>query len=94
MAGVAGPHDRLPELADVEAPEGEAMAETESDHMEALGLALTAADADARWRDYEGALRWLDVAEQLNLTLPPDYERKREAWEARRGGATATEATG
>lgn len=82
-AGVAGPHDRLPELADVEAPEGGDVAASESDHMEALTLALTAADADARWRDYQGALRWLDIAEQLNLTLPPEYERKRGTWEAR-----------
>jgi sulfide:quinone oxidoreductase len=90
-AGVAGPHDRLPELTDVEALEGEALAEGEADHMEALGLALTAADADARWRDYQGALRWLDVAEQINLTLPPEYERKRQAWERRRE-SSATEA--
>jgi sulfide:quinone oxidoreductase len=83
-AGIAGPHDRLPELTDVEALEGEALAETEADHMEALALALTAADADARWRDYDGALRWLEVAEQVNLTLPPEYERKRQAWERRR----------
>lgn len=82
-AGVAGPHDHLPELADVEAPVGEAAAESESDHMEALGLALTAADADARWHDYHGALRWLEIAQQLNLTLPPEYERKRDAWAAR-----------
>jgi sulfide:quinone oxidoreductase len=91
-AGVAGPHDRLPELADVAALEGEELAETESEHMEALGLALTAADADARWRDFDGALRWLEVAEQINLTLPPEYERKREAWQARGGGAPTRDA--
>ena len=88
-AGVTGPHDRLPELADVETLEGEELAETEADHMEALGLALTAADADARWRDYDGALRWLEVAEKINLTLPPEYERKRQAWERRRKPSAA-----
>lgn len=93
-AGAAGPHDRLPELADIDALEGEALAETESDHLEALGLALTAADADARWRDYHGALRWLAVAEQINLTLPPEYERKRQAWEARGGAAAAATEAG
>ena len=86
-AGVARP-DRLPELSDVEALEGEALAETEADHMEALGLALTAADADARWRDYRGALRWLDVAEQISLTLPPEYERA----SAKHGSAAANPA--
>ena len=46
-----------------------------------MELALNAADADARWRDYRKALRWLGVAEQLNLTLPPGYVRKRREWE-------------
>ncbi len=80
----AGSGDPAPALEDVEALDGEELAESESAHMDALDLALTAADADARWRDFTGALRWLGVAEQLNLTLPPEYERKRELWSAER----------
>jgi sulfide:quinone oxidoreductase len=48
----------------------------------ALELALTAADADARWGDRAGALRWLEVAEQLNVVLPPEYTEKRRRWTA------------
>ena len=39
-------------------------------------------DADARWGDNAGALRWLAVAEQLNVLLPPEYAEKRRLWEA------------
>jgi hypothetical protein len=42
--------------------------------------AFTAADADAGWQDYESALKWLEVAEKLNVTLPPAYAEKREDW--------------
>jgi sulfide:quinone oxidoreductase len=51
------------------------------DHREAVDLALAAADAEARWSDYRSALRWLEVAEQLDLTLDPDYLLKREQWQ-------------
>lgn len=56
--------------------------EAEPDHRDAVGLALTMADADARRGDYDAALRWLDVAQQLDLVLPPEYERKRRRWSA------------
>jgi sulfide:quinone oxidoreductase len=49
-------------------------------HRQAVDLALAAADADAHWRDYRSALRWLEIAEQLDLTLDPDYLLKREQW--------------
>ena len=45
-----------------------------------LEMALAAADASARTQDYEGALRWLDTAEQLNVVLPLDYARRRRDW--------------
>jgi sulfide:quinone oxidoreductase len=50
------------------------------EHREAVELALTAADMDARSGDYRGALRWLEVARQLDLTLDPDYLLKRDQW--------------
>jgi len=43
-------------------------------------MCLVAADGDARWGDYAGALRWLVAAEQLAITLPAEYGRKREQW--------------
>jgi hypothetical protein len=36
------------------------------------------ADADARRKYFDGALRWADLAERLNVTLPPAYTGKRE----------------
>jgi sulfide:quinone oxidoreductase len=69
-----------PPLDDVEALFGEDAEVAEADRTAALELAFTAADADARWGDHESALEWLDVAEKLNVTLPPDYARKREKW--------------
>lgn len=68
-------------LADLEPVLGEDT-EAEADHLDAVGLALTAADADARWGDYEAALRWLHLAEQLDLALPVEYEQKRQQWSA------------
>jgi sulfide:quinone oxidoreductase len=69
-----------PPLGDLEPLHGEDRAKTAAEHHEAVALALTAADGDARWHDYRGALRWLEVAEQLDLTLPPEYVKKRGHW--------------
>ena len=70
-----------PPFEDVPPLHGEDLERTAREHDEALELALAAADANARWQDYRDALRWLSVAEQLNLTLPPGYERKRDDWQ-------------
>ena len=74
-----------PPLEDLETPSGEESVEMEQDHRDAVALALTAADADAHGRDFRGALRWLEVAEQLDVTLPPDYLDKRRHWEEEAG---------
>jgi sulfide:quinone oxidoreductase len=50
------------------------------DHEAALELALEAADAAAGWEDPKEALRWLDVAEGLNVALPMEYADKRREW--------------
>jgi sulfide:quinone oxidoreductase len=52
-----------------------------ADHHPGLELALDAADAAATWDDYESALRWLSVAEQLNIVLPSGWDAKRSAWQ-------------
>jgi sulfide:quinone oxidoreductase len=74
-------------LEDLEPLHDESREEAEEDQREALELALAAADADARWRDYAAALRWLDVAQDLNIGLPTEYAEKREEWDAAAGRA-------
>ena len=59
-----------------------APAEDEREHEAALRLALDFAEIDAREGDYEEALRWLEVAERLNVTLPAEYVERRESWRA------------
>jgi sulfide:quinone oxidoreductase len=54
-----------------------------ADHHPGLELALDAADAAAGWGDYDSAVRWLGVAEQLNVVLPAGWSAKRSAWRAR-----------
>jgi sulfide:quinone oxidoreductase len=76
LARQAEPRSPLEDLEAVSAEPGRRGAE----HTAALELALNAADADARWGDRAGALRWLGVAEQLNLVLPPEYAEKRGRW--------------
>ena len=55
-------------------------AEGPDDHEATLELALEAADAAAGWSDPKDALRWLDVAEGLNVALPMEYADKRREW--------------
>ncbi|HEX6117050.1 MAG TPA: FAD-dependent oxidoreductase [Solirubrobacterales bacterium] len=71
-----------PPLADLEAPLDEYDERKAEDHDDAVRTCLLSADSDARWGDYEAALRWLAAAEQLQITLPPDYAIKREQWRA------------
>jgi sulfide:quinone oxidoreductase len=54
----------------------------EREHEAALRLALDFAEIDARDNDYEEALRWLEVAERLNVTLPAEYVQRRDDWRA------------
>jgi sulfide:quinone oxidoreductase len=71
------------ELADVEPPYGDEGQGLAAEHADVVALALSSAEGSARWRDFKGALRWLEVAEDLELYLPPAYEAKRIAWESR-----------
>ena len=52
----------------------------EAEHRAALRLSLDFADLDARAGELDQALRWLEVAERLNVTLPPDYVERRSRW--------------
>jgi sulfide:quinone oxidoreductase len=46
----------------------------------AVELLLAAADADARICDFEGAIKWLSLVEQLNLVIPSEYVARRHEW--------------
>ncbi len=49
-------------------------------HREARELALSFALADAGSDDYRSALRWLEVVEQLDGTLPAGYPERQAQW--------------
>ena len=49
----------------------------------AVGTLLLAADEDARSGNYEAALGWLAVVEQLNLVIPAEYVVRRDEWRRR-----------
>lgn len=53
---------------------------SEDERADALELALLLADCDARWGDYDSALAALAVAQDLDGSLPPDYEARRRRW--------------
>ena len=82
-----GDADQARPLEDLEPLEGEDRAESEADHRDVVELALTMAEADAGGQDLRGALRWLDIAEGLDLALPREWAERRERWEGQlRGG--------
>jgi sulfide:quinone oxidoreductase len=73
--------ERGASLTDIDPPADAEERSASRDHDEVVALALAAADADARWRDYRKAMRWLEVAEDLELYLPTEYELKRISWQ-------------
>src|SRR3954453_8126103 len=60
----------------------EPLRDVAENHHPGLDLALAAADAAAEWEDYPSALRWLEVAEQINTVLPSTYAERRRHWRA------------
>jgi sulfide:quinone oxidoreductase len=70
--------DTADELVDLAPPDDPLAGEAE--HKGAEALLLAAADADAGHGDFGGALRWLTLAEQLNLVLPQTYVTRRYQW--------------
>jgi sulfide:quinone oxidoreductase len=71
--------DSSQELVDLAAPSDPRADEAE--HAHAVRLLLAAADADAGLGDFERAIRWLSLVEQLNLVLPPEYVARRFEWQ-------------
>lgn len=70
-------------LEDVEPRPGEEG--SDEAHDDVVGLALATAEVEGKAGNYRSALRWLEVAEDLELYLPREYELKREAWRAKSG---------
>ena len=71
------PSDPLVPLEDLGGEDASTRAEQ---HRSAVALSLRFAVLDAGQGDYGQALRWLDVAEKLNVTLPPEYVTRRADW--------------
>lgn len=69
------PSDELVDLGTTSDPDGDRL-----EHDQALQLVLAAADADAADRDFEGALQWLTLAEQLDFVIPQAYITRRYEW--------------
>jgi sulfide:quinone oxidoreductase len=69
------------ELADLDAPARDDAAGITEVSVDVREMALTSAELEARDHRYSRALRWLEVAEDLDLSLPPEYELKRAAWQ-------------
>jgi sulfide:quinone oxidoreductase len=66
------------ELADL-SPSGDETGE-HAELEQSLALVLSAADADAAVGDFEGALRWLAFAEDLDFVIPAAYVTRRYEW--------------
>ena len=58
------------EFVDLEPPKPSELADERAHRRYEMDFALAAADADARKHDYEGALAWLDLVEELAIVLP------------------------
>jgi sulfide:quinone oxidoreductase len=79
LSGYQAPDN--PELTDLPAPLVDDAADIAVDEVDVREMALASADLEASGHRYRRALRWLEVAEDLDLSLPPDYEIKRVAWQ-------------
>lgn len=78
IARTLGEDSPATQLVDLE-PSTEPSAD-EDEHDQGVSLVLAAADADAGGGDFQGALKWLSFAEQLNLVVPPEYVARRYEW--------------
>jgi sulfide:quinone oxidoreductase len=81
----AGYRGDAAELTDLTAPPADDPLDSGTGRDDVFGAALVSADLDAGSGDYAAAMRWLEVAEDLELYLPPEYERKRASWQESAG---------
>lgn len=73
--------DALRAMEDLEVPDEGDRERTAAEHRDAVELSLAYAENDAAEGDLPQALRWLDIAERLNVALPPDLGERRRQWE-------------
>jgi sulfide:quinone oxidoreductase len=78
IASKLGAEPAAEELVDL-APAAEPTDDA-AEHELGLGLVLAAADADAAVGEYEGALKWLSLVEQLDFVIPARYVTRRYEW--------------
>jgi sulfide:quinone oxidoreductase len=82
LAAEAGYDEGGVELDDLEPPSGDRPGETDTGREDVVALALESAESRAGRGDFRGALRWLEVAEDLEAYLPAPYEDSRRTWSA------------
>jgi sulfide:quinone oxidoreductase len=81
LARKAGGRTGIPDhLTDLDAPPTDDAAKRREGHEDVVAMALESADIHASDREFDRALDWLKVAEDLELYLPPQYEHKRTSW--------------
>jgi sulfide:quinone oxidoreductase len=80
LARKAGYRPAQPTLQDLDAPVVGDPDQAGSDHGDVVAMALASAESHAHDRDFPGALRWLEVVEDLDLYLPRGFETKRASW--------------
>ncbi len=76
----AGPGRGESELEDLLPPPVNAPGDADRARRDVIEATLRSADDRAGSGDYRGALHWLEVAEDLDLYLPSEYESKRVEW--------------
>ena len=59
---------------------GAVPSDSSGDAQRAVDAAMAAADEDAARGDFEGALRWMSLIEQLDIAIPASCVVRREAW--------------
>lgn len=84
-------HDEIASssLKDTDPPPMDDPTHIDPGHEDAFAMALASAQAEADEGEYVRAVRWLTVAEDLELRLPATFEAKREAWRAIAEGRSA-----
>jgi sulfide:quinone oxidoreductase len=80
LARSLGAEPTVERLVDLDQPESD---DAEEEHERAVRLLLATADVDASHGDFEAALRWLSLVEQLSLVVPTDYVARRDEWRRR-----------
>jgi sulfide:quinone oxidoreductase len=80
LAARAGYQPAKVTLQDLDQPLADDPEAARPDHEDLVAVALSSAEAHASEGDFSGALRWLEVVENLELYLPRGSEAKRASW--------------